>query len=102
MQGIGLSFIELADGSTAILWQAERWMSAPNNPPTCPDECQASVGPCADPPNYVKGHGFSYWVLLEFDAAGNVLPLAPFVDSFTLDVQMAAVGGSVPFSVAVA
>lgn len=85
-QGIGLSFIELADGTTAILWQAERWLSAPNNPPLCPDECQSSVGPCADPPNYIKGHGFSYWVPLSFDADGNVLPLAPFVDSFTLDI----------------
>ena len=68
-------------------------MSAPNNPASCPDECQPSVGPCADPPNYVKGNGFSYWVPLEFDAAGNVLPLAPFVDSFTLDI--AASAGSV-------
>jgi len=36
-----------------------------------------------------QGHGFSYWIPLEFDAAGNVLPFAPFVDSFTLDVLTA-------------
>jgi hypothetical protein len=38
------------------------------------------VGVCA------QGHGYSYWALLEFDASGNVLPFAPFVDSFTLDI----------------
>jgi hypothetical protein len=32
-QGIGLSLIPLADGSTAYLWHGERWLSALNNNP---------------------------------------------------------------------
>ena len=43
-------------------------------------------GECAEPESYIKGHGFSYWIPLQFDANGAVLPFAPFVDSFTLDI----------------
>lgn len=86
-QGIGLSLIPLTDGTTAYLWHGERWLSAANNPPNCPDECQPSTGQCADPPGYIKGNGYSYWTALSFDAQGNVLPFAPFVNSFTLDVD---------------
>jgi hypothetical protein len=85
-QGIGLSLIPLADGSVARLWSGERWLSAPFNNPTCPDECRAQTGECADDPRYVKGHGFSYWIPLEFGADGTVAQFEPFVDSFTLDV----------------
>ena len=81
-QGIGLSLVPLADGSTAYLWQGERWLSGANNNPACNDAC----GCTDEPPTYIKGHDFSYWILLEFDAQGNVLPFAEFVDSFTLDV----------------
>jgi hypothetical protein len=36
--------------------------------------------------SYVKGHGFSYWIPLQFSPAGDILPFAPFVNSFSLDV----------------
>ncbi len=85
-QGIGLSEIPLADGTTALLWHGERWLSAANNNPSCPDECQPESGNCAEPADYIKGQGFSYWIPLQFDAEGNILPFADFVDSFTLDV----------------
>jgi hypothetical protein len=85
-QGIGLSLIPLADGSVAHLWSGERWLSAPFNNPTCPDECQKQTGACADDPRYVKGHGFSYLIPLAFAADGAVEQFAPFVDEFTLDV----------------
>ena len=81
-QGIGLSLVPLADGSTAYLWQGERWLSGADNNPACEDAC----GCLDEPPGYIKGHDFSYWIPLEFDAQGNVLPFAEFVDSFTLDV----------------
>jgi hypothetical protein len=81
-QGIGLSLIPLADGSTAYLWQGERWLSGANNNPACNDAC----GCLDEPAGYIKGHDFSYWIPLEFDAQGNVLQFADFVDSFTLDV----------------
>jgi hypothetical protein len=86
-QGISYSKIPLSNGSSVILWQGERWQTAPFNNPNCTDECRGdSHGPCLPDTRYVKGHGFSYWIPLEFDAQGNVLPLAPFVDSFQLDV----------------
>lgn len=85
-QGIGLSLIPLADGTTAYLWHGERWLSAANNNPTCPDECQAQSGPCAEKPGYIKGEGFSYWIPLEFNTNGDVMKFAPFVDSFSLDI----------------
>jgi hypothetical protein len=82
-QGIGLSLIPLADGSTAYLWHGERWLSAAYNNPACESECAT----CSEDPRYVKGHSFSYWIPLAFDnVTGDVLPFADFVDSFTLDV----------------
>lgn len=82
-QGIGLSLIPLADGSTAYLWHGERWISAPFNNPACDSECAT----CTEDARYVKGHSFSYWIPLAFDnATGDVLPFTDFVDSFTLDV----------------
>ena len=48
-QGIGLSLIPLANGKTAYIWHGERWLSAPNNNPTCPDECRPTTGICAEP-----------------------------------------------------
>ena len=81
-QGIGLSVLALSGGDTLYLWQGERWVSAPNNNATCMDECH----PCTQPADYIKGAGFSYWIPLDFDANGALLPLAPFVDSFTIDV----------------
>jgi hypothetical protein len=83
-QGIGLSIIPLADGSSAYLWHGERWLSAAGHNPTCDNECS----PCTEPPSYVKGQGYTYWVPLQFDAQGNVLHFEPFVDSFTLDVAV--------------
>jgi hypothetical protein len=82
-QGIGLSLIPLADGSTAYLWHGERWISAPFNNPACDSECAT----CTEDARYVKGHSYSYWIPLAFDnATGDVLPFAEFVDSFTLDI----------------
>jgi hypothetical protein len=54
-QGIGLSLVPLADGTTAYLWQGERWLSGANNNPACEDAC----GCTDEPPNYIKGHDFS-------------------------------------------
>lgn len=85
-QGIGLSLLPLADGSTAYVWQGERWLSAANNNPSCPDECRPESGICAEPADYIKGHGFSYWTVLQFSANGTISPLGPFTDSFTLDL----------------
>ena len=85
-QGIGMSMIPLADGSTAFIWSGERWLSAPFNNPQCPDECRPSTGICAENSSYIKGNGFSYWIPLVFNGAGAVQPFAPFVNSFTLDI----------------
>ena len=95
-QGIGLSLIPLADGSTAYLWHGERWLSAAHANPTCPDECRAEEGVCAEPDAYIKGEGFAYWVPLQFGADGAVLPFAPFVDSFTLDIAEGFTEGHLP------
>lgn len=82
-QGIGLSLIPLADGTTAYLWHGERWLSAEYNNPTCTNEC----APCTEDQKYVKGHSYSYWIPLQFDnVTGDVLPFADFVDSYTLDI----------------
>lgn len=85
-QGIGLSRIPLASGGEALIWHGERWLSAANNNPSCPDECRPETGECAEPPTYIKGEGYSYLLPLAFDAANAVQPFAPFVDSFNLDV----------------
>ncbi len=53
---------------------------------SCANECLPPTGACTVPANYIKGEGFVYWIPLEFDAAGNILPFAPFVNSFTLDL----------------
>lgn len=86
-QGIGLSLIPLADGSTAYLWQGERWLSAAHNNPACPDECRPQTGECAEGPGYIKGEGYSYWLPLQFSGAA-VVPFQPFVDEFVLDVAV--------------
>jgi hypothetical protein len=85
-QGIGLSLIPLADGSVAQLWHGERWLSAPDNDPTCPDECQPQTGKCQDLPGYVKGHGSAYWIPLAYGSDGSVQQFAPIVNEFTLDI----------------
>lgn len=83
-QGISVSTLHTAGNGTVQLWSGERWLSAPHNNPSCPDECRPEAGVCAEPADYVKGHGFEYWVPLEYGADGEVLPFAPFVDEFTL------------------
>jgi hypothetical protein len=85
-QGIGLSLIPLADGTSAYLWHGERWLSAADNNPLCPDECRPETGECAEPDTYIKGNGFSYWIPLVFNPDGSVQPFASFTDSFTLDI----------------
>jgi len=87
-QGIGLSLIPTVQNGIAIVWHGERWLSAPHNNPSCPDECRPETGICAEPPNYVKGYGYSYWIPIQFDSKGNVLPFQPFVDSFQLDLLL--------------
>lgn len=81
MQAIGLSLIPTRTG-TAYVLSGERWLSAPFNNPDCPDECRT----CTEPDTYIKGHGYMYWIPLDFDAGGSVQPLAPFVDAFALDL----------------
>ena len=141
-QGIGLSLIPLANGSTAYLWHGERsvfprraWNGSPLTPPpsllpflraggypllsTTPlaqmsarratrtratfvsstNTTRGQQNPRTrkhpkpkpyrplNPTEQVKGQSFSYWIPLAFDdSTGDVLPFAPFVDSFTLDV----------------
>lgn len=87
-QGIGLSLIPLADGTTLYLWHGERWLSAPDNNPSCPDECRPETGICAEPATYIKGHGFAYWIPLAFNdsAGGAVRQFAPFVSAFEVDL----------------
>lgn len=85
-QGIGLSLINTTRG-IVYLWSGERWLSAPHNNPNCPDECRPETGICEEPPNYIKGHGFSYWIPLEFNSDGSIATFQPFVDSFTLDIE---------------
>jgi hypothetical protein len=55
-QGIGLSLIQTTTG-TAYIWHGERWLTAPHNNPSCPDECRPETGDCAEPPDYIKGWG---------------------------------------------
>jgi len=50
-----------------FLWQGDRWQSAPDG---------------------LKGHDFSYWGPLSFDAKGNVTGPLSFVDTFTIDVEI--------------
>lgn len=88
-QGIGLSTLPATGGGSIYLWHGERWLSAANNNPTCPDECQPQTGACADLPGYIKGNGYSYWTPLAFDGRGAVTQFAPFTNSFTLDIDVA-------------
>jgi len=85
-QGIGLSVFPTNQGMV-YLWHGERWLSAPYNNPTCPDECRPETGICAEPDRYVKGHGYSYWIPLEFEDSGDVKQFSPFVTSFKLDLM---------------
>ena len=57
--------IETASGETEYVWTGDRWMQAPDG---------------------VKGHEPQFWGKLEFDAAGNVLPLR-WVNAISLDVK---------------
>ena len=84
-QGITISTLRLRNGETAYLWNGNRWLSGPNHPPDCPQLCQAPEGICAQH-NYHAGDDLSYWIPLEFDSNGYVLPFAPFVDEFQLDL----------------
>jgi len=83
-QGIALSIIPTNEG-TVYLWQGERWLSAPNNNPLCPDECRPQNGTCKEPKDYIKGHGYMYWVPLEFEDNGDVKKFM-FADDFSLNL----------------
>jgi len=85
-QGLGIAQIPSKAGGFYYMWMAERWLSAPDNPPGCPDECRPTTGICAAPPTYVKGHGFTYWYVLKFDEVGHILPFDPFVYDFEIDI----------------
>jgi len=88
-QGIGLSLIPtISDGKleTTYLWHGERWLSAPNNNPACPDECRPQTGDCQEPSNYIKGDGYMYWIPLQFNDDGTVQPFQPFINSFQLNI----------------
>jgi len=85
-QGIGLSILP-SSGDNYYIWHGERWLSAPNNPPGCPDECRGDLGICEFQDTYIKGHGLAYWYPLEFDKnSGEVLQFSPFKYSFVLDL----------------
>ena len=64
-------------GEPIYLWHGERWLSAANNPPGCPDECQPATGVCADAAAYTKGEQFMYWIPLEFDGVSLANPCHP-------------------------
>jgi len=81
-QIITVSTLETNNG-TVYIWGGERWLSAPNNNPNCPDECRH----CDEPTDYIKGNGFSYWYPLEFNQDGSIKQFRPFVKSFTLDID---------------
>jgi hypothetical protein len=84
-QGLTLSVLPTRTGQ-AYLWGGNRWLSGPHNPPRCTSLCQPAEGECAQPADYIKGHDFDYWIPLAFGAGGEVLPFAPFVDEFELDL----------------
>jgi len=84
-QGITISKIP-TKGGDVFIWAGERWLSAPNNNPTCPDECRPTTGICEEPASYIKGHGFTYWYALQFAANGDVKQFEPFVNEFSLDL----------------
>lgn len=70
--------------ASQYIWQGERWLSAPHNPSNCSSLCFGPTGACAQPPGYVKGNDFSYWIPLRFDHDGAVQQFRPFVDSWML------------------
>ena len=76
-----LLFLFAVIGDT-LIWQGERWLSAAHSNASCASLCM----PCSveQPGGYIKGHDFSYWVPLEFDAAGAVQQFKPFVESWAL------------------
>jgi len=87
-QGIGLSYIPLANGDTAILWHGDRFLTAPYANPSCPDECQPQVPPlCGDDPRYIKGHMHDYWYPLQFNSDHTIQSFNSFVHNFTLDIS---------------
>jgi hypothetical protein len=57
--------IETASGETEYIWTGDRWMQAPDG---------------------IKGHEPQFWGKLEFDAAGNVLPLK-WKDTISIDIK---------------
>ena len=86
-QGLGISLIPSpTGGDPTVLWTGQRWLSAPFNNPSCESLCAPASGTCTANPLYIKGHDFDYWVPLDFSADGHILPFAPFVDQFNLEI----------------
>jgi hypothetical protein len=85
-QGTGISVVRGKEGDT-FLWHGQRWLSGRHNPPGCMTLCDPPTGVCKQPPDYVKGEDFDYWIPLSFSATGAVNQFAPFVDKFTIDLK---------------
>ena len=81
-----VSTIPLAGGGSTLLLNGRRWLSGEGNDPACGDMCgnHGNNTPC-DNPDYELRSDYDVWLPLEFDAAGNVLPLHA-LPSFTLDI----------------
>jgi hypothetical protein len=72
---------------TTFMWLGQRWLSGPENPTNCSTLCTPPTGDCAQSPAYSNGNDFSYWVPLEFDAAGQVRQFEPFVKEWSLKLD---------------
>ena len=82
-----VSLVPLAGGGTAYLLNGRRWLSGAGNNAGCDDMCDNDgrpFAPCVNPA-YQLRNDLDVWYPLEFDAAGNVLPLRQ-LDSFTLEL----------------
>ncbi len=81
-----VSTIPLAGGGSTLLLNGRRWLSGEGNDPACGDMCGngGHDAPCINAA-YQLRTDLDVWYPLEFDAAGNVLPLHA-LPSFTLDL----------------
>ena len=81
-----VSTIPLAGGGSALLLNGRRWLSGEGNDPACRDMCGngGNNAPCVNT-NYELRNDLDVWLPLEFDDAGNVLPLRALLN-FTLDL----------------
>jgi len=82
-----VSLIPTAGGGVAYLLNGRRWLSGVGNNASCDDMCDNNghpFSPCVNE-NYYLRNDLDVWYPLDFDEAGNILPLHP-LDSFTIDL----------------